>query len=83
MVFGDTRDRKFNVTMCEECLGRVGQEQGIYAQVRRYAHMRGMWISASKPDWRLDEVPEGATLVVTDSLTGRTVSFRYDRSLVR
>jgi len=80
LVFSDTKDGRRNIVMCEQCFREVGAERAFYGMARRYARIKGMWVTGGKPDWQPEDIPDGATLVVTDQLRGMTLTLLYDKS---
>ncbi len=68
--------------MCEECFGKIGKARAFYGAARRYARIKGMWISESKPDWHPKEIPDGAILNITDPLSQKTSTLVYNKSLL-
>ena len=81
-VFGDTTDGRRNVLMCETCFSKVGSERATYGMSRRYAKIKGRWVSASEANWHPDNIPDGTSITINDQFSQKSTTLTYKKSLL-
>jgi hypothetical protein len=78
-VFGDTKMGLRHVVMCEKCFAEFGSPRAMYGEPRRYARVNRVWVTADKPDWDPEEIPDGTECEIENRLTGGRSRFRYKK----
>lgn len=81
-LFGDTKNGQRNKTMCERCYRKRGRENSTYGKTRRYAKIKGKWVSGSNPQWHPDDIPEGTKIRIVDQFSDVTMELTYSKSLL-
>ena len=79
LILSDTTDGHRNITISEDCFLKVGEKLASYGKARRYARLKGMWLTGYQPDWNPNDIPVGATVEITDQLADRRMPLAFGR----